>query len=79
VQYHRIPAAGKAWLKRIRWCESRNRYHIAGHHFGAYQFSAATAFAAGFKRLPHLVSPREQDVRAYRWMLKAGASQWACN
>jgi hypothetical protein len=66
------------WLRSTAWCESRNnpRTNTGNGYYGLTQFTASTAWAAGFRKLPHLTSWHEQAVRSVWWMHRAGAGQW---
>lgn len=74
----RIVAPYRAWLARVRQCESGSRYGIAtGNGFyGAYQFTLSSWYAAGGRGMPHHASPLEQDYRAVRLLHLQGRGAW---
>lgn len=76
-QQHKIPAAMKGTLYRLRMCESGGNYAInTGNGFyGAYQYVPSTWFSIGGTTMPHLASPAEQDVRTARFY-PGNESQW---
>lgn len=78
IGWRNLSAYDKAWAINTSSCESgRNPTTNTGNgYYGAFQFSASTAYAAGFQTLPHYTSLHEQDVRSVRWRNIAGASQW---
>lgn len=77
-RWNRLSTGDRAWLRSTARCESGNNPHTnTGNGFyGLVQFTASTARAAGFKRLPHLTSWHEQAVRAVWWMHSHGRGQW---
>jgi hypothetical protein len=75
-------------LKRLRACESGGRYHIDGHHDGAYQYDYRTWMETlGYlpRRLraratsapAYAASPPEQDVRTARFY-PSHRGRWQC-
>lgn len=78
LAYDRLSASDKAWARSTSLCESGGnpRTNTGNGFYGAFQFTASTAYAAGFKKLPHLCSYYEQAVRAVHWRNVAGAGQW---
>ncbi len=78
IRRARLSWSDKVWTVRTSSCESgRDPGKNTGNgYFGAFQFSASTARAAGFGTLPHHVSLAEQDVRSIRWRNIAGRGQW---
>ena len=85
----KLPVPLKARLARLRWCESTDRYHIAGHHHGAYQYLQGTWLrtipSLPSRRLRRLAtrgpaytaSPAEQDVRT-AFFFPSHSGEWAC-
>lgn len=66
-------------LRSIRYCESRDRYHIihdSGIHYGAYGFDLPTWQEVGGVGYPHMATPAEQDMRAQMLYNKAGPGRW---
>jgi hypothetical protein len=77
--HHHLPLAGKRWMLRVSWCESRwdpNAHNPSGAN-GLFQFMSATWQATPY---------RSRSVWAAKWSALAGAwawrrgwqSQWAC-
>lgn len=82
-RYHSLSRVDREWLRRTGDCETRGyaraasyRVNIGNGYFGRYQFSASTARAAGYTKLPHRTWRYEQDVRTLRWRNRSGAGQW---
>lgn len=80
-RYAHLSRTVKAKLRRMAWCESRDRPSAhSGPHHGRFQYVLSTARAAGYRRDPHTLRGREgraQDyVRTYRWARRAGWGQW---
>jgi hypothetical protein len=65
-------------LKRIAWCESTGRWHIAtGNGFyGGLQFTLSSWRAVGGRGYPHYASKLEQMFRAVRLMRLQGWGAW---
>jgi len=78
IRWDKLSAADKAWADSTASCESGHnpRTNTGNGFYGAFQFTASTAAAAGFQTLPHLTSWYEQAVRAVRWRNIAGSGQW---
>jgi hypothetical protein len=72
------PAGWQSWAWSTARCESGLRFHIAtGNGFyGGLQFTPSTAWAAGFRRLPHLTTKWEQLTRAIDFARRHGVGHW---
>jgi hypothetical protein len=68
----------RAWLAKVRQCESGGRYRTAtGNGFwGAYQFTLSSWHAVGGRGYPHQARPLEQDYRAVRLLHLQGRGAW---
>lgn len=77
-RWRRVARPYAAWLRAVRWCESRGRYGLStGNGFyGAYQFALRSWFAVGGRGYPHLAEPAEQDYRAVRLLWIQGRGAW---
>lgn len=73
-----ISAADRAWLYKVRQCESGGNYSTdTGNGFyGAYQFDWGSWAGAGGSGNPAAAPPWEQDMRALIWRSKAGVRAW---
>lgn len=78
MEWRSLSSADQGWALATGACESGNRpgTNTGNGFLGAFQFTAPTARAAGFRSLPHLTSWWEQAVRAVRWRNIAGRGQW---
>ncbi len=64
----------------IRWYESRGNYRVVGDQYGAYQFTLRTWHMLGYRGLPNLAPPREQDqaaLRLWHWDLAHTGNPWS--
>lgn len=77
-RFHALPANWQTWAWNTARCESGLRFYIAtgNGYYGGMQFTAPTAQAAGFDRLPHLTTKWEQLTRAVWWAQRQGVAQW---
>lgn len=77
-RWRRVVRPYRAWLARVRQCESRGRYTISTGNgfFGAYQFTLSSWYAVGGRGYPHQASPAEQDYRAVRLLWLQGRGAW---
>ena len=74
-----VPGWGKAHLRSIAWCESKNDPHAVGGggaYRGMYQFSVGTWQSVGGSGDPAAASEGEQDRRAAALLARDGAGQW---
>jgi hypothetical protein len=78
ARWRRVTRPHRAWLLKVRLCESGNRYAIAtgNGYYGAYQFDTNSWRAVGGSGLPHLAPPLEQDYRAVRLLYVQGRAAW---
>ncbi|MEA2332310.1 MAG: resuscitation-promoting factor RpfE [Thermoleophilaceae bacterium] len=78
VQRH-VPGWGKAHLRSIAWCESKNDPHAiggGGAYRGMYQFSVSTWSVVGGSGDPAAASSWEQTWRAWLLLSRHGAGHW---
>ena len=70
----------RAWLGRVRWCESRNDYGAvdpSGTYTGAYQFDDRTwRSVAGTTTRAMYAERAEQDYRAVLLLTRRGTAPW---
>jgi transglycosylase-like protein len=74
-----IPSWGKAHLRGIAWCESKNDPHAiggGGAYRGMYQFSFSTWAVVGGQGDPVAASRWEQTWRAWLLLSRHGAGHW---
>jgi hypothetical protein len=74
-----IPSWGKAHLRSIAWCESKNNPHAiggGGAYRGMYQFSFTTWAVVGGHGDPVSASRWEQTWRAWLLLSRHGAGHW---
>ena len=74
----RTVAPYRAWLAKVRQCESGGNYGTAtGNGFwGAYQFTLSSWHAVGGHGYPHRAGRLEQDYRAVRLLHLQGPGAW---
>lgn len=69
----------RAWLRRLRWCESTNNYRAVGAgglYTGAYQFDDASWQSVGGKGRAMYAGKLEQDYRAVLLRKRRGTQPW---
>jgi hypothetical protein len=68
----------RAWLARVRRCESGGNYAIdtGNGFFGAYQFTLRSWHGVGGQGMPHHAGRLEQDYRAVRLLHVQGRGAW---
>jgi hypothetical protein len=74
-----VPSWGKAHLRSIAWCESKNDPHAVGGggaYRGMYQFSFSTWAVVGGQGDPISASRSEQTWRAWLLLSRHGAGHW---
>jgi hypothetical protein len=74
-----VPSWGKAHLRGIAWCESKNNPHAiggGGAYRGLYQFSSSTWAVVGGSGDPAAASRWEQTWRAWLLLSRHGAGHW---
>jgi soluble lytic murein transglycosylase-like protein len=74
-----VPAWGKAQLRSIAWCESKNNPHAVGGggaYRGMYQFSVSTWSVVGGSGDPASASRWEQTWRAWLLLSHHGSGHW---
>lgn len=78
--WRNLPSDTRRYVLAVEWCETRRRniHSPDGVHHGRLQFNLNTAWAAGFKRDPHLTSRFQQRVRAVRFARRHGWGHWSC-
>lgn len=76
--WRRVARPYRPWLRRVRWCESTNRYGVStGNGFyGAYQFTVRSWHWVGGHGYPHHAEAAEQDYRAVRLLHVQGRGAW---
>jgi Transglycosylase-like domain len=75
----RVPSWGKAHLRSIAWCESKNDPHAiggGGAYRGLYQFSFSTWAVVGGSGDPAAASRSEQTWRAWLLLSRYGSGHW---
>jgi hypothetical protein len=75
----RIPEWGRAQLRSIAWCESRNNPRAVGGggaYRGLYQFSFSTWRVVGGSGDPAAAPRSEQTWRAWRLLKNHGSGHW---
>jgi Transglycosylase-like domain len=76
---HKVPRWGKAHLRSIAWCESKNDPHAiggGGAYRGMYQFSFSTWAVVGGSGDPVAASRWEQTWRAWLLLSQHGSGHW---
>jgi hypothetical protein len=76
---HQVPSWGKAHLRSIAWCESKNDPHAiggGGAYRGMYQFSVSTWSVVGGSGDPAAASRWEQTWRAWLLLSRHGSGHW---
>ena len=78
LRRHRATRPHRAWLARLRQCESTDRYgtNTGNGYFGAYQFDLQTWASVGGRGLPSSAAPIEQDYRAVVLLRRRGTAPW---
>ncbi len=74
-----VPSWGKAHLRSIAWCESKNNPRAiggGGAYRGMYQFSFSTWAVVGGSGDPAAASRWEQTWRAWLLLSRHGAGHW---
>jgi hypothetical protein len=74
-----VPAWGKAHLRSIAWCESKNNPRAiggGGAYRGMYQFSFSTWAVVGGSGDPAVASRWEQTWRAWLLLSRHGSGHW---
>jgi hypothetical protein len=74
-----VPSWGKAQLRSIAWCESKNDPHAiggGGAYRGMYQFSFSTWAVVGGSGDPAAASRWEQTWRAWLLLSRHGSGHW---
>jgi hypothetical protein len=74
-----VPSWGKAQLRSIAWCESKNNPRAiggGGAYRGMYQFSFSTWAVVGGSGDPIAASRWEQTWRAWLLLSRHGAGHW---
>jgi Transglycosylase-like domain len=74
-----VPAWGKAHLRSIRWCESRNKPRAVGGggaFRGLYQFTVSTWYVVGGRGDPAAAPRHEQTWRAWLLLSRHGSGHW---
>ena len=74
-----VPTWGKAQLRSIAWCESKNNPRAiggGGAYRGMYQFSFSTWAVVGGNGDPVVASRWEQTWRAWLLLSRHGAGHW---
>jgi hypothetical protein len=74
-----VPGWGKAQLRSIAWCESKNDPHAiggGGAYRGLYQFSFSTWAVVGGTGDPAAASRWEQTWRAWLLLSRHGSGHW---
>jgi hypothetical protein len=74
-----VPSWGKAQLRRIAWCESKNDPRAiggGGAYRGMYQFSTSTWAVVGGSGDPAAASRWEQTWRAWLLLSRHGSGHW---
>jgi hypothetical protein len=75
----KVPSWGKAHLRSIAWCESRNNPRAVGGggaYRGMYQFSVRTWYVVGGTGDPAAASRWEQTWRAWLLLSRHGSGHW---
>lgn len=77
-RFERQPAGWRNWAWSTARCESGLRFHIAtgNDYYGGLQYTPQTAWAAGFKRLPHRTTKWEQLTRSIWFARRHGTQHW---
>jgi transglycosylase-like protein len=76
---NQVPSWGKAHLRSIAWCESKNNPRAiggGGAYRGMYQFSFSTWAVVGGSGDPAAASRWEQTWRAWLLLSRHGAGHW---
>jgi Transglycosylase-like domain len=76
---NKVPSWGKAHLRSIAWCESRNNPRAiggGGAYRGLYQFSVRTWYVVGGTGDPAAASRWEQTWRAWLLLSRHGSGHW---
>jgi len=74
-----VPSWGKAQLRSIAWCESKNDPHAiggGGAYRGMYQFSFSSWAVVGGSGDPAAASRWEQTWRAWLLLSRHGSGHW---
>ena len=74
-----VPSWGKAQLRSIAWCESKNNPHAVGGggaYRGMYQFSVSTWAVVGGAGDPAAAPRSEQTWRAWLLLSRHGSGHW---
>ena len=74
-----VPSWGKAQLRSIAWCESKNNPRAVGGggaYRGMYQFSVSTWAVVGGSGDPAAASRWEQTWRAWLLLSRHGSGHW---
>ena len=74
-----IPSWGRAHLRSIAWCESRNNPRAvssSGAYRGLYQFSFSTWSVVGGSGDPAAAPRSEQTCRAWMLLNNQGSGHW---
>lgn len=74
-----VPSWGKAQLRSIAWCESKNNPRAiggGGAYRGMYQFSTSTWAVVGGSGDPAAASAWEQTWRAWLLLSRHGSGHW---
>jgi hypothetical protein len=74
-----VPSWGRAHLRSIAWCESKNNPHAVGGggaYRGMYQFSVSTWAVVGGAGDPAAASRWEQTWRAWLLLSRHGSGHW---
>jgi hypothetical protein len=74
-----VPSWGKAQLRSIAWCESKNNPRAiggGGAYRGMYQFSVSTWAVVGGSGDPAAASRWEQTWRAWLLLSRHGSGHW---
>ena len=68
----------RAKLRRMAWCESTGRWHIAtgNGYYGGLQFDVQTWRSVGGTGMPHWASRLEQSYRAVLLIRRRGYQPW---
>ncbi len=75
----KVPSWGRAQLRGIAWCESKNDPHAVGGggaYRGMYQFSVSTWAVVGGSGDPAAASRAEQTWRAWLLLSRHGSGHW---
>jgi hypothetical protein len=79
LKVRQVPSWGKAHLRSIAWCESKNDPRAiggGGAYRGLYQFSFSTWAVVGGSGDPAAASRWEQTWRAWLLLSRHGAGHW---